>query len=91
MLSELDRDDWAAAFSYACGGSKASGTYGSGVPSAVGPGIPVNAEPFTRESVVEIIATSDGENDEADWIGVFRLADGRYACLEAGCDYSGWG
>ena len=88
MLPELDRDDWGAAFSYACGKSDHCGT---GVPSAVGPGIPVNAEPFNRESVVEIVGLSEGENDSADWIGVFRLADGRYACLEAGCDYTGWG
>ena len=88
MLSVLDSFDWKSAFSYACGESDYCGT---GVPGAVGPGIPVTAEPFTRESVVEIVALSEGENYSTDWIGVFRLADGRYACLEAGCDYTGWG
>jgi hypothetical protein len=52
---------------------------------------PVSTEPFDREDVAEIIAIDDGENDGPNWIGVFRLKDGRYALIDAGCDYTGWG
>lgn len=53
-------------------------------------GSTVSAEPFQRVDVAEVIATSDGENDGANWVGVFRLKDGRFAFLSAGCDYTGW-
>lgn len=53
-------------------------------------GSTVAADPFQRIDVAEVIATSDGENDGASWIGVFRLNDGRFAFLSAGCDYTGW-
>ena len=46
--------------------------------------------PFTREDVAEILAIADGENDGPNWIGLFKLKDGRYAYLTAGCDYTGW-
>jgi len=49
-----------------------------------------SAAPFQRVDVAEVIATSDGENDGADWIGVFKLKDGRFAYLTASCDYTGW-
>lgn len=58
------------------------------VSAAVGSTAP--AHPFQRIDVAEVIATSDGENDGADWIGVFRLKDERFAFLTAGCDYTGW-
>ena len=44
-----------------------------------------------REDIEELIATSEGENDETHWIGAFRLKDGRYLFLSAWCDYTGWG
>lgn len=37
-----------------------------------------------------IIAAVNGANDESDWLGVFRLKDGRYAVCSGGCDYTGW-
>lgn len=37
-----------------------------------------------------VMASADGENDEANWLAIFKLADGRYAFLSAGCDYTGW-
>lgn len=46
---------------------------------------------FERGDVAEVIASADGENDESSWIGVFRLTDGRFAFVEAGCDFTGWG
>ncbi|MCK9569371.1 hypothetical protein M0R72_10575 [Candidatus Pacearchaeota archaeon] len=44
----------------------------------------------TRADVVEIIAAVNGENDDADWIGLFRLADGRFLAASGECDYTGW-
>jgi hypothetical protein len=46
--------------------------------------------PFTREEVSEVIAAEDGENDGDNWVGIFRLKDGRIGYLTAGCDYTGW-
>lgn len=50
----------------------------------------VSTTAFTRDDVAEIIAMAEGENDGAEWVGVFRLNDGRFAVLRAGCDYTGW-
>lgn len=44
----------------------------------------------TRADVVEILAIRDGEPDAIDWLGVFRLRDGRYLFAQGGCDYTGW-
>ena len=41
--------------------------------------------------VAEVLAHADGENDGADWIGIFRLKDGRFLYVSAWCDYTGWG
>lgn len=43
-------------------------------------------------SVVEVIAASPGENDEASWLGVFLLGEpyNKYAVIAGGCDYTGW-
>lgn len=75
---ELIDDDWYEAFQYA------------DRPDAEPPGTSVSADGFTRGDVIEVIAKVNGENDDADWVGVFRLRDGRYAYLSAGCDYTGW-
>jgi len=74
----LDNYDWAAAFEYAD-------------PDQAVPGLGVSTESFCREDVEEILYIDDGFNDGDDWIGVFRLRDGRFARLSAWCDYSGWG
>lgn len=50
-----------------------------------------NGKGFKAEDVKEIIAMEEGENDDATWIGLFLLEDGRYAFVSAGCDYTGWG
>lgn len=42
------------------------------------------------QDIAEIIAYDAGENDGANWIAAFRLHDGRYLFLAAGCDYTGW-
>lgn len=43
-----------------------------------------------RDDVVEVLGISEGEHDEADWVGIFRLKDGRILYVSAGCDYTGW-
>lgn len=76
---EINGYDWQEAFKYAK------------EPDPEPPGSNVDKSGFTRADVIEVIKTIEGQNDEASWVGVFRLADGRYACLEASCDYTGWG
>jgi len=40
--------------------------------------------------VVEVLGTRDGENEGDRWLGAFKLNDGRFLYVEAGCDYTGW-
>lgn len=70
--------DWKEAFAYAV------------KPDECPPGTGIDRSGFTREDVAEVIAIDDGENDGQNWMGVFRLRDGRFAFLSAGCDYTGW-
>jgi hypothetical protein len=42
------------------------------------------------EDVVEVLGFEDGENEGAQWVGLFKLRDGRFMFTEAGCDYTGW-
>jgi hypothetical protein len=77
MPERLNNYDWEEAFGYA------------GKPDPI-PGFDGSAASFAREDVVAIHAIDDGANDGDEWIGVFELADGRFACLRAGCDYTGW-
>jgi hypothetical protein len=79
MFAELDTYDWQEAFKYAR--------------VAVEPviGDEVHATPFDREDVRAIFVRLEGENDESDWVGIFRLEDGRVAALAAWCDSTGWG
>jgi hypothetical protein len=89
MIKRLDNYDWAKAFEYA--GEVADDGYTDGsanVAAVIGSDAP--ATPFTREDVDAIIEIADGENDSTPWVGVFHLKDGRYASLNAGCDYTGW-
>ena len=83
MLERLNNYDWKQVFDYADGSEDS--------PTAVlGSSRRISPSPFTREDVKRIIAIEDGENDETAWIGVFELHDGRFACIRAYCDYTGW-
>ena len=78
-INDLREDyDWREAFAYAREGGMATQGYDG------------SCQGFGFDDVAEVIATDDGENDGASWIGVFRLHDGRFAYLAAGCDYTGW-
>lgn len=90
MLKELDTRDWKEAFAYIGETSPYDNYPTTHPPVAVLTNNAVSTEPVTREDVVEIIAVEEGQNDGPHWIGVFRLRDGRYASLDAGCDYTGW-
>lgn len=93
MDKRISDGDWGCVFLY-CGPAEdgENRAYGDGTPSvSVALGSDVTAGPFTRSDVAEVIATRDGENDGANWLGVFRLSDGRFAFVSAGCDYTGWG
>ncbi len=46
--------------------------------------------PFGIADIAEVIHITEGENDGPSWVGVFRLNDGRFGCVDAGCDYTGW-
>jgi hypothetical protein len=94
---QLKGYEWASAFCYA-GERNADDVDweergycdGNYTPTAVIGDEQVSTTPFTRMDVAEVIACEAGENEGPGWIGLFRLKDGRYASLEAGCDYTGW-
>lgn len=81
-LEELKSDyDWEEVFGEGDGGNT-DGTV-EGINGC-------DASPVSREMVVEVLAAVNGENDEDDWLGLFRLADGRFLVAEGECDYTGW-
>lgn len=43
------------------------------------------------DDVEEVLGSVEGENDGPDWVGVFKLKDGRFMVVRAGCDYTGFG
>lgn len=46
---------------------------------------------YARTDIKKVIALVDGENDGAQWLGVFEMNDGLFLVVRAGCDYTGWG
>lgn len=46
---------------------------------------------FDVDDVALVIASRYGHNDDASWLAAVKLLDGRYAYIEAWCDYTGWG
>lgn len=57
------------------------------------PGTVIDLTPPKRADVVEIIAAYEDEGDINEWqgVGVFRLRDGRFLMAEGSCDTTGWG
>ena len=90
MIKEIDLPDlltdydWSEVFGEGTGGNC------NGTIQVVPPGAAVDSSGISREMVAEVIATVNGENDGPDWVGLFRLNDGRYLVAEGGCDYTGW-
>lgn len=54
------------------------------------PGIEIDLTPPKLSDILEIIAASNGQNDEQSWVGVFRLKDGQFLLAEGSYDYTGW-
>lgn len=78
-LPERIRDnDWCQVFSFAGHEPREAGIGGG-----IAPG-------FDHEDVAEVLYTDEGEREGDSWIGVFKLKDGRFAFVSAGCDYTGW-
>jgi hypothetical protein len=90
VLAELDSVDWAAAFRFtdalaiAC--PHATGHADADHPCVRG----LSARGFDREAVRRVVAIAEGRPHSAPWLGVFELADGRFAALRAGCCGEGW-
>ena len=77
-LDQMRNDyDWQQAFEYAGNTEPTEGFTGS-------------RAGFTMDDVKVVLASDEGENDGQNWIAVLELKDGRFAFLEAGCDYTGW-
>lgn len=51
----------------------------------------ISGDNFSKDDVEEVLHHVNGENDGPDWAAVFKLKDGRYASIEGGCDFTGWG
>ena len=79
-MNKLSGYDWTEVFKYA------ASEYCGPVLNYNG-----NASGFCFEDVGMVLDACDGENDGANWVGLFLLKDGRFASIRAGCDYTGWG
>ncbi len=84
LAAILQDDDWAEVF-----GDESSGNTNKKT-DACPPGSDVDISPPSRADVAEVLATVNGENDGDDWVGVFKLNDGRFLLAYGGCDYTGW-
>jgi len=80
----LSSYDWAEVFADESSGNTDKET--SPIPELSG----IDTTPPSRADVAEVMASVEGEQDERDWLGVFRLHDGRFLVASGGCDYTGW-
>jgi hypothetical protein len=46
---------------------------------------------FDFSDIEEVVLIEEGDNDGPDWVGVFKLNNGSFGVVRAGCDYTGWG
>ena len=84
MTDLMNSYDWEEVFADRSSGNTTKET------NVAPPGASVDATPPSREDVAEIIAAVNGEKDEADWVGLFLLKDGRWLVASGGCDATGW-
>lgn len=42
------------------------------------------------DAVDHVIASDEGENDDASWIALLWMKNGTYCFLTSWCDYTGW-
>lgn len=76
--------DWQEVFGQGTGGNCDRKT------DACPPGAAVDLSPPDISEVAEVLAAVNGENDGDDWVGLFRMRDGRIVVASGGCDYTGW-
>lgn len=79
MLKQLEGYDWEQAFCVVSGPEPAPNNVDN-----------ISLQIFDREDVKIIYGIDEGTNEGSDWIVYGRLKDGRYFCLRAWCDYTGW-
>lgn len=46
---------------------------------------------FSSDDVSDVIACDEGYNDGDSWVAIFLLNNGKFAYLNAWCDFTGWG
>src|SRR5262245_40809954 len=80
----MDSYDWGEVFGEGSGGNTDKQT------DSIPDHSDIDTTPPNRSDVSGILAAVNGENDEDEWIGVFKLKDGRYLIASGSCDYTGW-
>ena len=90
----LNDGDWSNALEF--GGKPSEDCYTSATDTVPPSASPVtdkgmDCSPFNMDDVAEVLHAHEGMNDGEDWLCVVLLKDGRYAYVEAWCDYTGWG
>lgn len=80
----LDDYDWSEVFGEGSGGNCTNKT------DACPPGASIDCTPPIRADVESVLATVNGERDQDEWVGVFKLKDGRFLLATGSCDYTGW-
>lgn len=87
-----DDYDWIEAWGYGGGDPGTEAIRSQDGPSKpfVCDGAGCSDNPVDASDLARVVASSEGENDVSTWVAVALLSDGRYAFLEAGCDYTGW-
>lgn len=79
ILEEIHNSDWVHIFREYGGPSQAIWNRS------------VSQKDVKIEDVCVVLHLVEGEREGPDWVGVFRLKDGRHFTVRAGCDYTGWG
>lgn len=85
MDSRISDDNWAVIF----GEGDTLVDYAS-IPTVAGSDGKRREVTYRRADVEEVIAVADGENGGDPWLGVFRMRDGWFLFVSAGCDCTGW-
>jgi len=81
--------DWGEVLSYA---GKDSCEQGEQKPPMASPvsDATMDCSVFGMEDVKDVICVSAGMKEEDSWLCILELRDGRFAYIEACCDYTGW-
>lgn len=93
MLKELDTLDWANVFGWAGEENGAKNTIGRRKAAVLPPAIRAPGESevvVTREDVAQVAYLREGEAGVREWVGCFKLKDGRWLFVAAACQHGGW-